>query len=353
MVAGQRATAVKPSRELVDKISKARAAGVRFVVSQIADDGEPLGATTNHYYRIPWALAIAGEGERAGAVLSWIERNALTADGDLRPDAREPFVANYASYPLALIAAGAWHLERYDTAEALMDTLRAFQDPATGGAFGERPERRSTGWRELFPTAQLGMTALICGRTDVADGCFRWFADLYQLQPDLPGRLYAVRDDNGLVTDLAAGREFDIVTDLEQPRQAFYNPGIAAAFLARYAMKTGDRKAIELGRDFLRLSAQATDRQYDHSESVQVCKFGWGAALMAEADPAGDHLRWATKMGEWFVDAQLDDGRWHNSPFLAPNPTDADDVEVTAEFIQHLTTILNALGGFERGLTVR
>jgi hypothetical protein len=70
---------------------------------------------------------------------------------------------------------------------------------------------------------------------------------------------------------------------------------------------------------------------------------------MAEVDPAGDHLRWAMRMGEWFAEGQLADGRWQNSPFLTPDPSDADDVEITAEFVLHVTTILTALGGHERG----
>jgi hypothetical protein len=193
------------------------------------------------------------------------------------------------------------------------------------------------------------MTALTCGRREVADGCYRWISALHDAQPELPRRLYSGMDENGLITEIPAGLEFELLTDLEQPRQAFYNPGIAASFLARYFMQTGEERARELGRSFLRLSAEATDRQYDHTESKQVCKFGWGAALMAEADPAGDHLRWAIRMGEWFADGQLPDGRWHNSPFLTPEPTDADDVEIGAEFVLHLTTILTALGGYDRG----
>jgi hypothetical protein len=50
-------------------------------------------------------------------------------------------------------------------------------------------------------------------------------------------------------------------------------------------------------------------------------------------------------MTQWFVESQEADGRWHNSPFLDPGPTEAGDMAVTTEFVLHLSTILAALSG--------
>jgi hypothetical protein len=336
--------------DLVKRARAARDAGTAWMLERISADGEAVGARERPtYYRIPWTLAVAGERETAGAVLSWAERNALTPDGDLRPGAAQAgFTHRWSSYPLAILALGAWHLERDDTALAIMRVLRDFQDPESGGAYAERPDTRTSTRQDLFPTAQLGMTALTTGHREAADGAFRWLASLYQAQPELPRRLYTAWDENGLITEPDEGLEFEVVTDLEKPRQAFYNPGIAAAFLARYFMQTGDQQARDLGRAYLRLSAEGTEAQFDHAESKQICKFGWGASLMLLADPEGDHLRHVVRMTEWFIDSQLEDGRWQNSPFLTPEPSEAGDMSVTAEFVLHLTTILTALGGWQR-----
>ena len=328
----------------------ARDAGIAWILERIRPDGEPPGAhDRNAYYRVPWALAVSGEREVAAAVLSWIERNALTPEGDLLPGAPQGvFTDRWSSYPLALIATGAWHLERYDTALAIMRVLRAYQDPDTGGAYAERPELRRSLRQDLFPTAQLGMTALTTGRRDVAERCFDWIARLYEAQPELPRRLFSAWDQAGLMTDIDPSLEFEVVTDFGRPRQAFYNPGIAAAFLVRYYMQTGENRAPELARNYLALSAAGTEEQFDYTQSRQICKFGWGSALMLEIDPEHDHLRHALRMTDWFVESQIEDGRWQNSPFLAPEPTEADDLEATVEFVLHLTTMITAFAGCER-----
>ena len=145
-----------------------------------------------------------------------------------------------------------------------MDTLAtSFQDPASGGAYSERPDHRTTGRQHLFPTAQLGISALMAGRLDVARGVAKWFRSLWDAQPELPG--HAVRGLGGrrararVAGGPGAGRtaDFFLVTHFQEPRQASYNPGIAAAFLARYGAATGDAAALTLARDYLQLSAGA------------------------------------------------------------------------------------------------
>jgi hypothetical protein len=340
-----------PDAEVRDAISRcrdARGRAVDWTLARIGDDGEPVGAREqNAYYRVPWTLAVCGERDTASRVLTWMQRHVLTPDGDLRSegDPRGDFSRRWSSYPLSIMAIGAWHLERDDTALAIMQTLGRFQDPDTGGAFGERPEARTTNRQDLFPTAQLGMAALTTGQAATALGAYRWVRDLYALQPDMPRRLYTARESAGLVVNPDASTAWEVITDFEKPRQAFYNPGIAAAFLARYYLQTGDLEARDLARAYLSLSANGTSAQFDFTESAQICKFGWGSALMLTADPAGGHLENVLKMVAWFAESQLDDGSWHNSTFLVPKPTDADDLAVTMEFALHLTTIMGALAG--------
>jgi hypothetical protein len=335
-------------RDAIVRCRDARGRAVEWTLARLGDDGEPVGAREQQaYYRVPWTLAVCGERDPASRVMAWIERSALSVDGDLLPtgDPGGDFTHRWSSYPLAIMAIGSWHLERDDTALAIMRSLRQFQDPESGGAFTERPAVRSTGRQDLFPTAQLGMAALTTGQTDMAIAAYNWITRLHALQPDLPRRLYTATDSDGLILRPDPSTEWEVITDFEKPRQAFYNPGIAAAFLARYYLQTGEAAARELARGYLSLSAGGTPAQFDYRESAQICKFGWGSALMLVADPAGPHLANVLKMADWFVDSQQADGRWHNSPFLVPDPTDADDLAVTMEFALHLTTIMGALAG--------
>ncbi len=341
---------------ILDRSRTAIERGVAWIASKIGHDGEP-GATHGHYYRVPWTLAIAGQRPLGAASLSWIEREALTEDGDLRAGPpRSGFEMRWSSYPLANLATGAWHLERYDTAKRIVQRLHAFQHPETGGAFTGHPDHRVDQRQDLFPTAQLGMTGLTTGSMDLAHGAYRWMRDLYASQPELPTKLYTAMDRGGLMVETSDDEdlEWQVVTNFHKPRQAFYNPGIAAAFLGRYYMATGAYEALRLARDYLELTASGSDIQFDFTQSVQVCKFAWGSSVLLEATGESRYLDYALNMAEWFCEAQRSDGSWDNSPFLMEKATDPDSVrtEITAEFVQHLVTTTTAIGGMQRPTSV-
>lgn len=336
--------------EVTPVLEKARAGGVEWIVSRLGTDGAPPAADlANAYYRVPWALAQAGCVREAASVLSWMEREALE-DGDLSPGpAQTPWTSENASYPLAIMAIGAWHLERYDTANTIMETLRAYQHPVTGGSFVERPEQRATGRQEVLCTAQLGMAALLTGRFDVADGAFHWFRALWDAQPELPRKLYLAWDDNGLVTEFSSDVAFGRVIDFQAPRQSFFNPGIAAAFLGRYAMATGTSQAADIAREMIRLSEGGTELQFDWADTVHVGKIAWGASVVFEAAPDQALANQIVRMAQWLHACQLDNGGWHPSHFLFPTPNDADTLWKTAEHIMIINFMLAAIGGYHRG----
>src|SRR5689334_15920872 len=83
----------------------ARDRGRDWILAHLDPHGKPVGAETRQcYYRVPWTLAVVGEQERAATVVAWMERHALTSDGDLAEGAaRKGFIERSASYPLAII----------------------------------------------------------------------------------------------------------------------------------------------------------------------------------------------------------------------------------------------------------
>jgi hypothetical protein len=341
--------------DITSRLEAARSRGADWIVSRIGDDGEPPGAgRVNHYYRLPWALAVAGRVDVAARVVSWVERHALTPEGDLRAGPPRQnwngvgWTHDAASYPLAILATGMWHLERYDTAGAIMTTLRAFQDDETGGGYVERPECRDTGRHDLLCTAQLGLAALTTGRLDMADAAFAWLERLWAEQPALPDRLYLSTTKDGLATDPPAGQEFAYYMEIDKPRQAFFNPGIGAAFAARYLLATGNAAAREIGRGLLDFSERASDTQYDFTDTVHVGKFGWGAGAMLDVEPADSYFADVLRMGQWYLDSQLEDGRWNPTAFLVPEPDDADALWKTAEHIVLMTVVEMALASRPR-----
>jgi hypothetical protein len=327
------------STELTSRMRDSRARATRWLLDHVDDDGTPVGAADrNGWARVPWALAMVGEREAGAAVLSWAERNALDDEFDFREGpARPEFVP---VYPLAHLAYGAWLLERYDTALGIMGRLRKYQNPETGGATPGPPSPGAK--QDVICTAQLGVTALVMGQHDVAEGVFEWLSRLFEAQPELPERLYLAWDD-GLVTDIAPDAAFMSVVDFTKEKQAYFNPGMAAVFLAGYAMQNADDRALELGRRFLQLNIDGTPRQFDDLDSVQICKFGWGAAAMLQVERTNTYLDDVVRMAEWFIERQAEDGTWAPSTFMAPEPDDVDKLVKTAEHLMELTVISTAL----------
>lgn len=334
-------------RRTIAALETARERGCEWICSRMGAGGEAAGAASfNTYYRLPWALAVAGRRGHAAAALAWIERHALDERRDLRAGSpRQPFVTCNASYPLAQIAIGAWLLEHYGLARRVMRRLAAaYVDPVSGGAYTERPEARATGRCDLLGTAQLGLAALATGDHALAAGCHRWLAALYAAQPELPRRLYTAMTAGTLL--LAPSEHvtpWNLVTDFHQPFQQFYNPGAAAAFLGRHHAATGDEGALALAADFLRLTALGDELQFDHTVNSQACKFSWGASVLLEVAPREEYLAYALKMAEWYLASQQADGRWHPSGFLCPQPTDADDMPKVAEHVLHVANLVAAL----------
>lgn len=334
----------------IGELQGALAKGVAWICARIEADGRPAGAERiNSYYRLPWSLAVAGRRAAASSVLAWMGQEVLQTDGDLKPGAaREPFQRSIASYPLSQIVIGAWHLEQYGTALRTLDFLASrFVDSRTGGVFSERPELRTTGRADLLSTAQLGLAALTVGRMALAKLCCEWTLQLHRLQPELPNRLYACRVGPDLLTRSDAQHAaWDVVTDFQRPFQQFYNPGIAAAFLGRYAMQTGDAEALVVAKAFLGLNIKGAPLQFDHTVNAQACKFGWGAAVVLDADPAPYYLEHVLQMARWFIDSQHPDGHWCPSPFLVPKPDDGDNMPKTVEHVLHVVTLITALARY-------
>ena len=113
--------------------------------------------------------------------------------------------------------------------------------------------------------------------------------------------------------------------------------GIAAAFLARLALTTGDASWSVLGRDYLQLAFNALDEMY---ETAQVGKVGWGAALVYQTTGDEKMRQLATRVGEAMAAQQTDTGGWDNTGGYV---NDAIRTEVTAEFVVLLDEMIAGL----------
>ena len=330
---------------VISRVRASRDKGVAWLLAHTAADGEPVGAKErNGWGRVPWALAVAGEGEAAARVIAWAERSQLAADGGFAPG---PAFGSgrFGAYPLAHFAIGAWLTERFGTSLAAMNALRRMQDPATGGLPIAPVANRESDIYDLLSTAQVGVAAVITGQDDVADLAYRWVVDLVDQQPaDAGSRFYSFRRGPALIAEPEGQLTWLALTDFSKPRQSFYTPGMAAVFLAGYAQRRGEQEALRIASRLLEFNIKGCAEQFEDPGSVQVCKFGWGAAAMLVAEPDGDCLTHVCRMGNWFIANQHRDGAWAPSSFLVNNPSDIDKLVKTAEHVMEVNAILTALG---------
>ncbi|MDH4565176.1 hypothetical protein E8E95_00560 [Pseudomonas sp. BN414] len=334
--------------DLSDNISRIRASrdrGVRWILDRVDSSGKPVGADErNGWARVPWALAVSGEASAAAQVVAWAERTQLTLDGSFAPGPALG-TGRFLAYPLAHFAIGAWFTERFDVATAVMGALRQIQDPNTGGFPIAPPQDRSTDFYDLLSTAQVGQAAVITGQDDIADGVYRWVTDLLELQPANAGnRLYTFRHGRKLLEQPSKELEWLAITDFNRARQTYYTPGMAAVFLSAYAQRNGLKQPLNLASDLLAKNLSGTPEQFNDLGSVQLCKFGWGAAALAAVDIRRDWTAHLTRMVNWFEARQAADGSWAPSSFLQPSPTDIDRLIKTAEHVMEVNAILGALG---------
>lgn len=313
--------------------------GTDWLLGQMNDDGsigpaeEPL-----FYYRVPWTFALMGEVSAAAHHLDWIKRHMFTKDGAFEGVSPLGFFADrYGSYPLAILLIGAALMQRFDVVYPGTRRLLSWQDTETGGFYANARDRSADAEQELAPTCQGGLTLLMLGQIDAALKVGHFLKRLRAAQPDFDHRLYQVFNrSKGLITTYAPDDALWYVTRKDDPWQQHFNAGIAAAFLAQLHMATGEVQWLDLARQFQAFSMTTDPCQF---QSMQLCKSGWGSGLLHVATREDTYRDWTVRIGDWFLEHQYDDGHWENTKKLTPNPTVADNIHVTVEFVMHVGNI--------------
>ena len=315
--------------------------GTDFMLGYLASDGA-IGPVKSdmYYYRVPWAFALMGEITAANRTLDWIGRHMFTPDGAFEGEITPQgvFADRYGSYPLACLVVGATLMQRFDIVYPGARRLLEWQDSETGGIYHKWNERTADGEQEIFPTAQAGMTFVLTGQIAAARKAGAWFKRLRELQPDFEHKLFAVYSRaRGLIQDVPSNEEPLYITRIDHPWQHHFNGGIAAAFLTKLYMATGEAGWLDLAREYEDFSMTTDECQF---QSMQTCKSGWGAGLLYAATREERYRDWTVRMGDWFHEHQHEDGHWENTKYWTPDPTLADCIHATAEFVMHVAHII-------------
>ena len=295
--------------------------------------------TRLYYYRVPWTFALMGETTAASRKLDWIRQHMFSSAGAFEGMSPQgAFDTLYGSYPLACLIVGATLMGRFDIVYPGLRRLVTWQHPESGGFYNDYSERTDTGEQALFPTCQGGMTLILGGQVGAARKAGQWLKRLWELQPDIAHELYEFYTQaQGLVTDFEPEQAALYVTKKDEPWQHHYNGGIAAAFLTKLYMASGESEWLDLARKYQEFSMTTDECQF---QSMQTCKSGWGAGLLYLTTRERRYRDWTVRMGDWFVEHQFEDGHWENTKFWTPKPTDDINIEITAEFVLHVANII-------------
>lgn len=323
----------------LDAYRAARDRGAAWLLSQINTDGS-IGPTDQEflYYRLPWTFTITGHTDAALRLCDWVRTHQFAEDGDFTGVTPRQVEAN--AYQNATFIYGAQMLRQYDLSYRGWAHLRTRQDARSGG-FTHLANATGIAADENIPTvAQVGKAALIMGDLEAARAAGRWFQTLWDLQPEMPDRLFYVinAETQQLVTKFPPERAFHYVIENQQPRQRFTCGGIAAAFLVRLFQATGNHAHLALARAYMDHSMSSTERQFEVS---QVCKAGWGAALVYQVTREPQYRDFARRVGDFFVADQQADGHWQDSGPYGHAPH--INIMVTAEFVMILDTMVACL----------
>ena len=318
---------------------RAQRRGAEYVLAHVNSDGS-IGTVDRafSYYRVPWALASAGKRAAAVRLCQWIRQYQFGPNGDFVGVSPRPLVDHYL-YANALLVIGAHTLQQFDLSFRGIRFISEFRDPRSGGFYNHGGPDGGHSDKEDIPfNCGVGLACLMTGDVAAAEGVAAWLQRVWSLQPELPKRLYFIYSakSQSLVTDFAADEAKLYLLEAQQPRQRFTVGGIGAAFLARLHMARPQAAYLSLARQYQAFAQNQTERQF---EVAQVCKVGWGAALLYQITNEDVYREWAIKVGDYFLETQLPDGRWINNEPLLDQP----EIEIVSEFLVYLDAIISCL----------
>ncbi|MDB5335698.1 MAG: hypothetical protein JWN70_1317 [Planctomycetaceae bacterium] len=320
---------------MTDRYRTARDRGGNYLLSQMRADGGlgNLERGIADYYKAPLALLVCGHSCAAGRILNWVRQFGLLPNGDFGP--RPAFAHGYYhTYYNAWLIMGAQRQGQFDLSQRGTDFLLTTWDSDSGAFFSSATERSPQTLQDVWITCGAGLAALYAGQLAEAAGVGRWLIRLRELQPDFPDRLYTVCSPvGGLCTAFSpAERARYEFVPAEPTNQYFFQPGIAAGFLAQLYKATGESAWLALAEEYLE---QATIADDHHFTTYQSGKVGWAGAVLYTLTRKPAWRTLAARVGDWLVTMQAANGSWEAGE---------NTIDFTSEMTIWLDEIDQALG---------
>lgn len=316
--------------------------GVKFLLSQQQADGSftPVEHGLAAFHKIPYALAVMGQTERAARLCMYVTENYMDDEGDLVGHfPRTPLHQEFALLSNAWLVAGAQRLGQFGLALRGVDFLGSLQNPTTGGFFTNGPHATVDGDQDVLTTATCGLALLYGGRLDEAANAGKYLYSVFESQLTAAARMYfRTHKGSQLVTDVPEEQIDRYVISVGKPEQWYHVPGMAAGFLAKLYEATGERRHLETAQRYLNFADNCGPDRY---ASVRSGFLGWAASLLYAATGNANYRRIAIAVADGLMKLQLANGSWLQ--MSCSEDLTSDVVDGTAEGIICMTQILEGL----------
>ena len=287
--------------------------GINWVCEQMNADGtvNPVDKGAFAYYKLPWALAMAGRIEEAESIVRWIVAECMTDDGDFESHKRNKFHRDYYGYENAWIVLAAHLLGLFDISTGGWSYIERFQDPATGGICSRMPyDADSNGLEDPLSSAWVPGVCLHLGKLDMALRAADFLQGIWDSQPDTGRQFYFLwRPKGGFITskppEEPAERDYRISTT--EPENWHYITGAQVAFLAKLYLITRDPKHLALARRARDFGMSCHD---DLSRSDSAGKFCYGNTYLFRATGEERYLETAIRCADYLCSDQKPAGCW-------------------------------------------
>lgn len=318
----------------------------RFLISQQNEDGSfrPVEQGIASYSKVPYALSLMGQAERAQRLCMYIKEGVLDDEGDFVGHfPRSPLQKRYYMIPNAWLVAGAQRLGQFGISLRAVDFVGSFQHPDSGGFFTAGPAATVTGEQDVHSTAVCGLALLYCGRTEDAEQAGAYLEYMINNQPAPAARLFfKSRAGRQIITEFSEENAAEQMMQVGKPDQWYHVPALAAGFLVKLADVTGSAKTLEAAQAYLHFVDSGGPDRYTSERSGFV---GWAAALLFSATGNQNYRRIALAVANSLLEAQLQNGSWLKGS-MGEDIT-SDVVDATAENMICMVQILEGLSSGE------
>lgn len=333
----------------MEKYYQARERGANWLLSQIKADGSLEGATgLSAYYKIPYALVVAGHPLVARRVLDHLKRTFLTNEGDYLDlpgdESGLVHVKHFYIYRACWIAEAAQRMGSFDIAQRSGAFLLRFQDEKSGGFHSHIEGLKGGAQTDILSTARGGMLCLFLGKMNEAAAAGQFLLRAADGQPRPDDAIFVNFSPSGApITTIPKGDK-EILWQVKAgvPGQAYYYLGYPMAFLARLYQATGEERFLEGAKRYFQFHEKCAP---DAFSSWPSGKSGWGVAILHTITGEEEYGRAAEMLADFLLHTQSPDGFWFNPRGFArvKDQPPALTYDATAEFVIWLSGILQEI----------